>query len=144
MSLQPSNLIDSKGFSTEAQLPKLEQHISVAPIRTLAQAKALAPAIAQSTSQKLVYGAAILLSIFAIGQCIRACAVHAIKLQSLMSANQAVHDSRLNNQAENLDLRDQIALYQSKRGVEILARERLNLVGENEVLVQIFTEDATR
>ena len=135
--------VQKKQAENQAQgLPQLERGIYVAPIRSFNSTGALSgKPLLLPLSQRLVYAAAIILSVFAIGQCVRACATHLYKLNALMSASSIVsHDAQQEN-TENLSLKDQIALYHSPRGVEMLARERLNLVGPKEVLVQIFTDE---
>jgi hypothetical protein len=127
----------SQHASYSAPLPQLERGISVAPIRNLDLARVLvARPASKPLSQRLVYAAAIILCVFAIGQCLRATCTHLVKLQSLMQTSGAIHSSATQEHTTNLSLKDQMALYQSSRGVEILARERLNLVGPN-----VFTAD---
>ena len=137
MSLQPSQI-----QAQNQSLPQLDKGIAVAPIREFSRAEALsARPLLLPLSQRLVYAAAIILCVFAIGQCIRACGTHLYKLNALVNASSIVHHDALQESTENLRLKDQIALCHSPKGVEMLARERLNLVGTKEVLVQIFTDE---
>jgi hypothetical protein len=137
--------LQSSQIQAQSQsLPQLEHGIAVAPIRDLNRSRSLsARPLFLPLSQRLVYAAAIILCVFAIGQCVRACATHLYKLNALLNASQIVHHDALQESTENLSLKDQIALYHSPRGVEMLARERLNLVGSKEVLVQIFSNEKT-
>lgn len=88
--------------------------------------------------QKWGYGFLAFAVAFAMFQVVRCGVVSALKLQGLFRQMAVVEHEFKSAQERNDTLQDQIARYQSPLGVEEMARERLGMVAQDEVLVRIY------
>lgn len=110
----------------------------IAPVKELTAQNTVKKGL--SKEQRVVYMAIMGVLLFATLQCVRSCVVNAYKANILISQFGAVETSHDSVALENQVLHDQINQYSSPKGLEMLARERLNLVGPHEVLINVFTE----
>ena len=74
--------------------------------------------------------------IFGLIQCVRAFIGDSLNLSRLMHSQTSVQDFYTKTQQENRLLHHKIRLYSSPSGIEELARNYLNMVGENELPVR--------
>jgi cell division protein FtsB len=81
----------------------------------------------------LTVNAALLFGLF---QCARALISDGLNLSHLANSQTAVQQFFNHTQLENRSLNDKIQLYSSTSGIEELARNYLNMVGENELPVR--------
>jgi hypothetical protein len=81
----------------------------------------------------LTVNAALLFGLF---QCARALISDGMNLSHLANSQTAVQQFFNHTQLENRSLNDKIQLYSSTSGIEELARNYLNMVGENELPVR--------
>jgi len=69
-----------------------------------------------------------------------------INITRFITLNKQIHELReLNQEAatKNIQLREQLKIYSSYKGIEELARNNLKMVGKNEVLVLIRRQPAS-
>jgi len=69
-----------------------------------------------------------------------------INITRFITLNKQIHELReLNQQAatKNIQLKEQLKIYSSYKGIEELARNNLKMVGKNEVLVLIRRQPAS-
>jgi cell division protein FtsB len=88
--------------------------------------------------QKVGYGALLFAFLFGGFQAIRCGVASGVKLEALvrqLSAVETVHADAVTNHAM---LEDKISLYGSPQGIEEMARERLGLVGQDEILIRMY------
>ena len=126
-----------------ARIPALNSAYNtpvIAPVREMPAPRKSAKTLTRQ--QRIVYLAIMGVMLFATLQCVRSCVVNAYKSNILIHQFGAVQEGHKAVATENQVLHDQITQYNSPKGLEMLARERLNLVGPQEVLVNIFPEKA--
>lgn len=85
-----------------------------------------------------MYGTVALVLLFGLAQGLRCGYLSIVKLDGLVKQLSVVEQHHADAKRENQVLTDKVALYSSPVGVEELARERLDLVREDEVLVRIY------
>ena len=74
--------------------------------------------------------------IFGLAQCVRALVFDAWSVSNLVQSQAAVNQSYAETRQEHRALSDKIRIYSSASGIEELARNYLNMVGENELPVR--------
>jgi cell division protein FtsB len=80
----------------------------------------------------------VLLALFiCLVQCIRTLGMGLYQMMVLSHHQSAMADSFANTQKENTSLREQIHAFSSNEGIEELARNNLQMIGKDEVLVQL-------
>lgn len=109
----------------------------IAPIRSL-QAVATKQKFKLNAAQKLCYCLAILALTIGMVQFARCCWNNLTAVQALNTQTQLVSENLEQARNERDFLKDQIKLYHSPLGAETIARERLNFVRDDEVLIQVF------
>ena len=113
------------------------ENVYVAPIRSL-QAVQSKKQFRLNATQKMCYCLAILALVIGLVQFSRCCFENLSKVQALMVQSQLVTENLQQAKNEQNFLKDQIHLYHSPLGAETIARERLNFVKDDEVLIQVF------
>lgn len=74
--------------------------------------------------------------VFGMVQCVRALVVDAVQLSALVHSKASVQAFYAQTRQEHRSLNDKIKVYSSPTGIEELARNYLNMVGENELPVR--------
>lgn len=90
-----------------------------------------------SVAQKWGYGLLCAAFVFVGIQGLRCGIVSVAKLEGLLRQQTLVQEAHTDVTAKNALLKDKISLYASPQGVEEMARERLDMVGEDEILVRL-------
>lgn len=122
----------------QSQLGLNNQQVYVAPIRSLHALPVGKKKFKLNAAQKLCYSLAILALVIGLVQFTRCCLDNMGKLQILISQSHEVKSNLQQAATDNGSLKDQIRLYHSPMGAETIARERLNFVRGDEVLIQVF------
>jgi len=73
---------------------------------------------------------------FGVVQCVRALVSDSLHLSMLVNSSTSVHQFYTQTRHENQVLQNKIKTYSSPSGIEELARNYLNMVGENELPVR--------
>jgi len=81
----------------------------------------------------LLINAALL---FGIGQCLRTLIIDSLDLSRLLNSHASVERFSQQTRQENRALGEKIRIYSSASGIEELARNYLNMVGQNELPVR--------
>lgn len=89
-----------------------------------------------SRSQYVLYVLINAALLFGLVQCVRALVVDALELSSLVQSKASVQAYYAQTRQEHRALNDKIRVYSSPSGIEELARNYLNMVGENELPVR--------
>jgi cell division protein FtsB len=88
------------------------------------------------TLQYVFYGLIVAAICFGLFQAGRTLVAGAVKLSILAGKQQVVHQYYQASQAENRQLAERIRIYSAPAGIEELARNNLEMVGEDEILVR--------
>lgn len=91
-----------------------------------------------TTLQKWSYGLLVFALLFAGVQAIRCGTLSGAKVDGLLKQLAIVQTVNQEVKERKAVLQDKISLYQSPLGVEEMARERLGMVGQDEILVRIY------
>lgn len=89
-----------------------------------------------SRAEYILYAAINAALIFGLIQCTRALIGNSINVSHLVQSQASVQQFYKQTQHENQLLNDKIKLYSSASGIEELARNYLNMVGENELPIR--------
>lgn len=108
----------------------------IAPVTHIATSPA--PSRELSSFQKYAYGLLIFALCFGVLQALRCGIVSTIRLEKMLHQHQEINALHAQAQATQQLLNDKIQRYSSPFGLEEMARERLSMVGPNEVLVRIY------
>lgn len=121
-------------FEDEASLKPLHivSPMTVSPVRRQTQAKPL------TALQKWSYCLLAVAVAFCAMQALRCGIVSGLKISSLLRQQMAVAHTYKHAQTRQAYLQDKITLYSTSFGIEEMARERLGLVGEDEILVRLY------
>lgn len=87
--------------------------------------------------QYAVYSLILLAIVFGLFQAVRAIAYDTYKLSILLGQRATLDQYHRETLAENTLLKEKIAIYSSAAGIEELARNNLEMVGPDEVLVRL-------
>lgn len=87
--------------------------------------------------QYTVYSLILLAVVFGLFQAVRAIAYDTYKLSVLLGQRTTIDQYHRETLAENTLLKEKIAIYSSTAGIEELARNNLEMVGPDEVLVRL-------
>jgi cell division protein FtsB len=121
-------------YSTEIAYPDLrpvtERQLKRQPVRKSQYKKRT------TRAEYLFYLAVNSALVFGLVQCTRALISEGFNLSRLATSQTAVQQFFNHTQHENRGLNDKIQLYSSTSGIEELARNYLNMVGENELPVR--------
>lgn len=125
----------AREFNTQASYQSLEV-VQVTPVTRITeifhQQKALSPL------QKWGFGLLMAALVVTGIQVVRGGVLSSAKLQGLMYQLGAVRQYHEQAQAKNAMLRDKIELYRSPLGIEEIARDRLDMVSQDEILVRVY------
>lgn len=91
-----------------------------------------------SVLQKWGYGVLLAALLCVAVQAIRCGVASSVKLQGLLAQQVAVQDLNHQAKARSDMFQDKISLYSSPLGVEEMARERLSMVEQDEILVRLY------
>ena len=109
-----------------------------APVERLPQKRVRSQQAKQlSAPQVLLRVAVVLALLFGVLQAGRTMATGAYKMAALFNNQIAVQQSLAEAREENAILTEKIDVYSSSAGIEEMARNSLQMVGQNEVLVRI-------
>jgi cell division protein FtsB len=101
-------------------------------MRPQAEAKPL------TSLQKWAYCLLAVAVAFCALQALRCGIVSGLRIGSLLRQQMAVSHIYQHAQTQQAYLQDKISLYSTSFGIEEMARERLGLVGEDEILVRLY------
>lgn len=82
--------------------------------------------------------------VFVCVQSVRCSVLSAVKLQGLLHQGAAVETAHQQATQRNGMLQDKISLYSSAMGIEEMARERLDMVGDDEILVRLYPQSVAQ
>ncbi len=119
---------EPKHLSDVTYLSPLSQHV----VRLPQQKTGLSPV------QKLGYGLLTIAFAFGLAQALRCGIASGIKLERLAAQLSMLEQVHQQAQVEQARLQDKISLYSSPIGIEEMARERLGMVADDEVLVRLY------
>lgn len=125
----------------ELRIHPNEYHASQAvlhlpPVTRIETGQFAAPGL--SPLQKTGYALLFLALMFAGFQAVWCGIASAAKLEALVHQLTAVEAAHNQAQTTQIILKDKISLYGSPEGIEEMARERLGLVGQDEILVRLY------
>ncbi len=110
--------------------------VQVAPVTSIRTFKKQKPAV--SPIQKIGYGLVLFAVVFCAVQAIRCGMASTAKLEGLVKQLSFVEQAHQQAKTQKSIYQDKISLYSSPLGIEEMARDRLGMVGQDEVLVRIY------
>lgn len=88
--------------------------------------------------QKWGYSLALAALLFGGIQAVRCGLYSSAKLEGLLKQLAIVQQVHHQTKAQHMALQDKISLYSSPIGIEEIARDRLDMIGQDEILVRIY------
>lgn len=119
-------------YSAEMAYPELQpvQHFKRQPVRKSQYKKQT------SRAEYILYIMVNAALVFGVIQCVRALVFDGLHVSSLLSSQSKVQTFYNQTRHENQLLKNKIKVYSSPTGIEELARNYLNMVGQNELPVR--------
>jgi cell division protein FtsB len=119
-------------YSAETAYPDLQpvRHFKRQPVRKSQYKKQT------SRAEYILYILVNAALIFGVAQCVRALFFDGLHLSSLLNSQSKVQSFYQQTRQENQLLQNKIRVYSSPSGIEELARNYLNMVGQNELPVR--------
>jgi len=119
-------------YSAEMAYPELQpvQHFKRQPVRKSQYKKQT------SRAEYILYIMINAALVFGVIQCVRALVFDGLHLSSLLNSQSKVQTFYNQTRHENQLLKTKIKVYSSPTGIEELARNYLNMVGQNELPVR--------
>lgn len=135
------NSLQSASWNDAASLQQQRAHLYIAPVADVHELPIRRPL--PSFGQRLVLAGIAFAILFGCVQGLRCGVLSVLKIERLLHQRSAV--TSVHNQAVQTQkiLKNQIAVYSSPRGLEELARDGLELVREDEILVRLHPADAS-
>jgi len=119
-------------YSAEMAYPELQpvQHFKRQPVRKSQYKKQT------SRAEYILYIMINAALVFGVAQCVRALVFDGLHISSLLNSQNKVQTFYNQTRHENQLLKTKIKVYSSPTGIEELARNYLNMVGQNELPVR--------